>query len=130
MKLMAIGKGRFETIYGAVREGKSHCPYDLRFGKTGEKALTPKAECVHGFLTKLYEQAAESLPDGVNSNKRPRQGSNRFDDPTLNRDAIKHLPPGSISEYHAQCQALNPQYSISKKLFSSVSWVEIESESL
>ena len=36
-------------------------------------------------------------------------------------DNVKHLPPGSIREYHAQCQALYPQHTISKKLFSSVS---------
>ena len=72
-------------------------------------------------LTKLYEETAECLPDGINSNKRPRQGRDRFDPPEMDRDNVKHLPPGSIREYHAQCQALYPQHTISKKLFSSVS---------
>ena len=121
MKFVSIGKSRFRTIYKAAKNGEASCPFDLRFCPRGEQTMGPKAECVHQFLTKLYEETAECLPDGINSNKRPRQGRDRFDPPEMDRDNVKHLPPGSIREYHAQCQALYPQHTISKKLFSSVS---------
>lgn len=121
MKFVSIGKSRFRTIYKATKNGEASCPFDLRFCPRGEQPMGPKAECVHQFLTKLYEETAECLPDGINSNKRPRQGRDRFDPPEMDRDNVKHLPPGTIREYHAQCQALYPQHTISKKLLSSVS---------
>ena len=121
MKFVSIGKSRFRTIYKAAKNGEGSCPFDLRFCPRGEQPMSPKAECIHQFLTKLYEETAECLPDGINSNKRPRQGKDRFDPPEMNRDNVKHLPPGTIREYHAQCQAAYPQHTISKKLFSSVS---------
>lgn len=71
------------------------------------------------FLTQLYEQTAEFIPDGLNSNKRPRRGTSKFDRPDLNRDSIKHLPYGTINDYFKQCVAAHPGLGIGRKLFCS-----------
>lgn len=68
----------------------------------------------------MYNNVAEHIPDGLNSNKRPRQGKFKLDDPNMDRSSIRHLPPGSISEYHKQCQNAVKDESISRKLFCSV----------
>ena len=78
-----------------------------------------KREKVHAFLTQLYQQTAEFIPDGLNSNKRPRRGNLKFDRPDLNRDSIKHLPYGTINDYYKQCVAAHPDLGIGRKLFCS-----------
>ena len=118
-KLMAIGKGRFARMKAATRKGEPFCPYDARYIPRGKQAPSDKRVAVHQFLTKLYTEVAEVIPDGLNSNKRPRQGSNRFDR-QMDRSQIKHLPPGSIHEYYLQCKASLPHLSVSKKLFTAV----------
>ena len=101
MKVVGIGKGRFKTLFAAAKAGQEACPFDGRYGVRGPQPMTPAAEVVHSFLLKLYEEQAEHLPEGINSNKRPRHTGHRFDPPDMRRDLIKHLPPGSFSEYHS-----------------------------
>ena len=122
MTLFGLGKGRFRTLHGAVARGEELPPLDQRFVPRGAQPLSDKAERVHQFLQKIYLELAEFLPDGINSNKRPRQRPFLHDRPEMRRSELKHLPPGSVSEYHQQCQAQNPGVSISKKLFSSEPW--------
>lgn len=118
MKVFGIGKGRFRTLFRAAKAGKDACPFDNRYVVRGLQPMTPAAELIHGFLTKLYLEQAEHLPDGINSNKRPRHAGHRFDPPDMPREHIRHLPPGSFSEYFAQCRAIHPGTKMSKKLFS------------
>ena len=120
MKMMGIGRGRFHVLGKAVRDGSEYCPYDGRYGPKCPKPPSEKWFKVHGYLMEIYTNVAEPIPDGLNSNKRPRQGRLRFDDPNMNRGNIKHLPARSISEYHKQCQAAVGDSSISRKLFCAV----------
>ena len=120
MKMMGIGKSRFQTLGRAARAGWEHCPYDNRFIPKGPQQPSEKRLLVHQFLSQLYATSAEPIPDGLNSNKRPRQGKHKYDKPGMKRDGIKHLPHGSINDYYVQCTALHPGVTISKKLFSSV----------
>lgn len=122
MTLFGVGKGRFRALHDAVARGEECPPYDQRYMPRGPQALSDKSERVHQFLRKLYEELAEYIPDGINSNKRPRQRPFLHDNPKMDRSQLKHLPPGSVSEYHQQCQAQNPGLSVSKKLFSSEPW--------
>ena len=117
-KLFGVGKKRFFTLSFAARNGEEHPPYDGRYVKKGKKLQqTPIREKIHRFLLQLYEQVAEHLPDGINSNKRPRHAPKKFDSSGLDRKRIKHLPYGSISDYHRQCVAtVGP---VSRKLFCS-----------
>lgn len=120
MKLLGVGKTRFHTLSYAARTGSQFCPYDLRFTPKGKRSVqSEKREKVHAFLTQLYEQTAEFIPDGLNSNKRPRRGTSKFDRPDLNRDSIKHLPYGTINDYFKQCVAAHPGLGIGRKLFCS-----------
>ena len=119
MKLRGIGKFRFQTLNQAVRSGADHCPVDQRFTPKGPRLPSEARHIVHDFLMELYLQAAEHIPDGLNSNKRPRQGSFKLDRKGMDRSQMKHLPPGAINDYYVQCIASNPGISISRKLFSS-----------
>ena len=74
MKLVGLGKFRFKTLNGAARRGEEHCPYDGRYVVKGKRVPSEKWEKIHGFLMKLYLEVAEAIPDGLNSNKRPRHG--------------------------------------------------------
>ena len=121
MRMFGLGKHRFHTLSSAARHGHQHCPFDGRYIAKGPKPQSPEREAVHQFLMELYVQAAEPIPDGLNSNKRPRQGLKRFDQKGLDRSKMKHLPPGSINDYYVQCVAANPGMTISRKLFSSES---------
>lgn len=120
MRLLGIGKSRFRTMRDAVRRGAKHCPYDGRFIPHGPKPQSLARETVYDYLMELYHEAAEAIPDGLNSNKRPRQGAQRLDAKSLPRSGIRHLPPGSFSEYHQLCQVAHPGVTISRKLFASV----------
>ena len=120
MRLMGIGKRRFGTLGTAARRGEVHCPFDSRYIPRGQKEPGPKWQKVFDYLMDLDNQVAEHIPGGLNSNKRPRQGNFRFDNPNMDRSRIKHLPHGSINEYHKQCQAAVNDESISRKLFCSV----------
>ena len=122
MKMMGIGKHRFMTLSTAARNQQEHCPFDLRFIPKGPQNLSLKRQKVHGFLLELYEELAEPIPDGWNSNKRPRRGHMKLDPSTLRRDKIKHLPAGSIADYWRQCKASIKDETVSKKLFSDVPW--------
>ena len=118
--LMGIGQGRFARMRAASRAGEKFPPFDARYIARGKKPPSEARSKVHGFLSKLYYETAEFIPDGLNSNKRPRQGDNRRDR-EMDRTKIKHLPPASIGDYHLQCVAALPEIKVSKKLFVSVS---------
>ena len=121
MRLVGIGKSRFRTISKAINEGLVRCPMDARFLPKEPKPQSPKRQAVWDYLWALYEQAAERLPDGntVHSNKRPRQGAFKYDDPSMSRDEVRHLPPGTFADYLRLCRSELPDYKISRQLFCS-----------
>ena len=120
-KLLASGKQRFFKMRQAKLSGEAYCPYDMRFAPRDPKLPSPTRESVYHFLMKLYTEVGEAIPDGLNSNKRPRRGKeHRIDPPEMDRTALRHLPHASIRDYHRQCQAQNPEEKIGIKLFSSV----------
>lgn len=123
MKLVGIGKHRFCTLSTSARRGDQHCPYDGRYIITGQKPASTKREKVHHWLMQMYLTAGEPIPDGLNSNKRPRHGKQKFDSPSLNRSEMRHLPYGSITEYLNQCRTANPGLHISRKLFCTDTWI-------
>ena len=127
MKLLGVGKYRFNTLSGAARRGEAHCPYDGRYMVRGKRVPSEKREQIHGFLMKLYLEVGEAIPDGLNSNKRPRHGDKRLDAPSLDRREIRHLPHGSINDYWRQCQAALPDVVVSRKLFCSESLFRLRS---
>ena len=117
-KLLSVGSGRLETMLAAARDGAEEAPYDLRYLHRGCNAeLSQKRALVHQYLTQLYNEVAEPMPDGMNSRKRPRHGELRQDPKDLDRSAIKHLPPGTFAEYHSQFEACHPGVKVSSKLF-------------
>lgn len=120
MKLVGIGKRRFQVLISAVKNGEQCPPFDLRYVPRGPQLPSDKANKIYAFLMELYTDLAEHIPDGLNSNKRPRHGGGKFDDRTMDRSTIKHLPAASISDYHRQCQDAHPGEVISRKLFCSV----------
>ena len=120
MRLVSVGKGRFHTINQAARRGEEWCPYDNRFVEKGPRVPNETRMAVHQFLSELYHEAAEYIPDGLNSNKRPRQGKRKIDGKDIDRTLIKHLPHGTINDYYLQCCSQNPRLKIGKKLFSNV----------
>ena len=77
MKLVGIGKRRFLRIFNAVKNNEAVCPLDQRFIPREPKPPSVKRQAVYDFLHRLYEQAAEHLPDSnhSSSNKRPRQAN-------------------------------------------------------
>ena len=91
----------------------------------GPKTPSEARMKVHQWLTQQYMEAAEHIPDKLNSRKRPRQGSFKRDPKNMDTALLKHLPPGSICDYYSQCCAANPGVSISKKLFSSEAQLQI-----
>ena len=119
-KLLGIGKGRFSTLSKACRAGEG-CPFDPRFIPKGQQPASEKRDLVFQFLSDLYHDVGEFIPDGLNSNKRPRHGTAKIDPKDMPRDAIKHLPAASISDYHRQCKDQLKDQSISRKLFCQVS---------
>ena len=122
MRLVGIGKSRFMTITKAIAEGLERPPMDQRFLPREGKPQSVKRQAVHDFLYALYEQSAECLPDQSNSssNKRPRQGCYKYDNPQMSRDEVRHLPPGRFMDYLRLCRLENPDFNISRQLFSSV----------
>ena len=118
MKIVGLGKSRFAKMRRSISHGEL-CPFDMRFTPRVPKLPSKARESVQDFLTRLYNEAAEALPDGWNSNKRPRQGVDRLDPKSMNRTKIKHLPHASIGDYYKQCVAQFPDMTISRKLFSS-----------
>ena len=127
LKLLALGKGRFRKMKVAIQNGESFCPFDMRFTPRPPKLPSETRQLVYHFLMTLYTEAAEPIPDGLNSNKRPRQGLHRFDPKTMDRRSMKHLPHGSIMDYFRQCQAHHPGTKIGLKLFSSATsiWIDL-----
>ena len=121
IKLYGIGKGRFSTLSSAARNHDEFCPYDARFIRKGKQVPSLKREKIHHFLLGLYEDVAEHIPDGLNSNKRPRHAPLKMDPSNLKRDEVKHLPAASINDYLRQCQASIKDDTISRKLFCQVS---------
>lgn len=119
MKLFGLGKSRFHTLSSAARKQEDYCPYDARYVEKGPQLPSETRMKVHEFLMQLYLESAEHIPDGVNSNKRPRQGSKKLDRKGMDRSKIKHLPHGSINDYYVQFLSLNPGLRVSRKLFSS-----------
>lgn len=131
MKLVGVGKLRFGKMRSATLRGDEYCPYDMRFVSKGPKDASDARQTVHHFLMTLYTEAAEPIPDGLNSNKRPRQGEHRIDPKNMDRSGMKHLPAASIMDYFRQCQSQHPAKQITRKLFSSVTrqarvilWIE------
>ncbi|CAL1129527.1 unnamed protein product [Cladocopium goreaui] len=98
-----LEKDQYVRMHVAAQKGQEHCPYDGRFVVKGKQTPSDTWDRVHMFLTQLYMEAAEPIPDGLNSNKRPRQGSKKRDSPHLDRSKMKHLPYGTISDYYRQC---------------------------
>ena len=125
MKLVGLGKRRFATLQQGIKDQLEVAPVDGRYVPRGYRPQSEKAQIVHSFLMDLYLKAGEFLPDSGNSssNKRPRQGQYKLDGKQLDRSKLRHLPPGRIADYHRLIQAENPDAKISKKLFSSVTWV-------
>lgn len=121
MKLLSIGKTRFNKMRTAILNGAEYCPYDARYITKQPKTPSPAWMACHDYLTKLWLESAERIPDGLNSQKRPRHGSNKHDAPGMDRTQIKHLPPGSIGEYWMQCCAANENHKVSRKLFCAAS---------
>ena len=119
LRIVGIGKHRFSTLSSAARRGEQYCPFDARYIIKEKKAPSQEWEAVHGFLTGLYQDVAEPIPDGLNSNKRPRSGSSKRDAPGLDRSQIKHLPYGTINDYWVQCVDTYPHLKIGRKLFCS-----------
>lgn len=79
--------------------------------------------CKIPVLDGLYQAAAESLPDCPAkhaSNKRPRQGDFKRDDPNMDRSQIRHLPPGNIVDYLRLFRAEHPTVKVSNTLFTKV----------
>ncbi|CAL1165232.1 unnamed protein product [Cladocopium goreaui] len=113
MKIFGLGKHRFKTLSTAARKGEEFCPYDGRCIIRGKRTPSLKWEKVHGFLMQLYLEAAEPIPDGLNSNKRPRHGDKKTDAPDLDRSQLKHLPHGTINDYWRQCAAALPDLGVS-----------------
>lgn len=125
MKITGVGKNRFSTLNAAARNGDEHPPYDARFVIRGQQPASPEREIVHHFLMQLYLHSAEHIPDKLNSNKRPRHAPKKFDSPNMDRNQLKHLPNGSITEYWQQCVAANPGVHIGRKLFCSDLWLRL-----
>lgn len=125
MKIFGLGKHRFKTLSTAARKGEEFCPYDGRCIIRGKRTPSLKWEKVHGFLMQLYLEAAEPIPDGLNSNKRPRHGDKKTDAPDLDRSQLKHLPHGTINDYWRQCAAALPDLGVSRKLFCSESCLNL-----
>ena len=123
MRLLGIGKHRFTSITKAIKSGLERPEMDSRFLPREEKPQSVKRQAVLDFLHALYEQSAERLPDGnsSNSNKRPRQGVYKYDDATVSRDEVRHLPPGTFQDYLRLCRLELSSFKVSRQLFSSVS---------
>ena len=125
-QMMGIGKRRFHILNTAARKRETFAPFDLRFSPNrGRTIISEKRQQVFDFLHELWENVAEPIPDGLNSNKRPRHGNDKCDPKNMCRENIKHLPAGSINDYHRQCQAALKDMSVSRKLFCLVSWLNI-----
>ena len=121
MKMIGVGKHRFFNIRSAATPGLERFPTDQRFLPREGRPQSVKRQAVYDFLHGLYEQSAETLPDQhtSHSNKRPRQGPYKYDDPTLSRSEVRHLPPGKFMDYLRLCRLENPDFTISRQLFSS-----------
>ncbi|CAL1131036.1 unnamed protein product [Cladocopium goreaui] len=130
MRLLGLGKHRFQTIASASRAGLDKCPMDERFLPRAAKEPSVKRQAVYDFLHALWEQAGETLPDPnhTGSNKRPRQGQHRFDDKSLPRTDLRHIPPGKFMDYLRLCRLENPDLLISRKLFTSVWMVDFQNK--
>ena len=126
IKLFGLGKNRFNTLNGAARRGEEHCPHDQRYVPRGKKVPSEKWVKVSEFLMRLYLEIAEPIPDGLNSNKRPRLGTQKLDGKHLDRSKIKHLPHGSINDYWRQCTAALPNLGVSRKFFctETLAWFD------
>lgn len=126
LKLLAIGKLRFQRLCAPARDPQVlDCPVDQRYTPKGRQG-TEKEQIVFDFLQGLYSTAAENLPDcpsASTSNKRPRHGSCKRDDPDMDRSQIRHLPPGTIQDYLRLLQADHPNVKFSANLFARV-WGE------
>ena len=114
---------RFSVLSPAVRDGETNCPYDGRYIPRGQQPPSEKRTQIHQFLLGLWEDVAEPIPDGLNSNKRPRHGDMKIDPGDMTRAEIRHLPAASISDYFRQCQASLKDETISRKLFCRVPWL-------
>lgn len=123
MRMVGVGKSRFTALRKAVSSNSEFCPFDMRYTQKVPKPASATREAAHEFLTKLYLEVAEPIPDGINSNKRPRQGRHRQDKPDLDRRTMKHLPYGTISDYHRQCQLELPDHKIGRELFANAAWL-------
>ena len=129
MLMIGIGKGRFQTLAHAARNGEDHCPFDSRYIPKGPRVSDPRREKVHQFLLGLYDDVAEHIPDKLNSNKRPRRAPLKLDPANMDRSTIKHLPAGSINDYFRQCKASIKDETLSRKLFCSEPCLKVLSNS-
>ena len=128
-KVLGIGRNRFQTLMKATREGAPVPPTDGRFLPKGPGKQSHTRSLVFDFLHNLWLTTGESLPDTCHSssNKRPRQGSYKFDSKTKDKQQVRHLPPGKFADYHRLCQAEHPTVRIGRKLFVSVTLFSFQS---
>ena len=99
----------------------------------------PARAAVAEFLTEIYHELAEPLPEMTGNNSALTLGKNE-EDPASKRQKkrgrrprarikqddfsdlsqMRVLPPGTIHEYHEMCQMQNPGLTISRKVFDRV----------
>lgn len=122
IRLLGVGKHRFQRLYNAAVEGREDAPLDGRYIPKGPQDMSDKKTKVYDFLHGLYKSAAECLPDGNHraSSRRPRQGSHKHDDKDMDLSRVRHLPPGKIMDYLRLCRAELPDVKVSAKLFNCV----------
>ena len=82
----------------------------------------PAKEVWSSIICAIFINTGEALPDNKHSssNKRPRRGNFKYDEPGMDRSQLRHLPPGKFINYLRLCRAEHPDTTISMKLFASV----------
>ena len=130
--LVGIAKSRMHRLRKAVLGGAECCPHDNRYvPKRGLRLHRNKARAaVAEFLTQCYHVQAEPMPEAVKESetkvglkpvkrrgKRPRSAFKKNSTENGYPDTVKFLPPGTLGDYHEQCQHEYPDIKISRKTF-------------
>ena len=123
-RILGIGTHRASKMRQSIN-AKQECPGDGRFAKAkcyGDGRQTHKREVIHDFLTYLYTQVSEAMPEVASDRlggrreelkllrfsklrgKRPRVATKR-DRPLVGEQskAVRLLPPGNYTDY-LRCQ--------------------------
>ena len=119
-KLLGIDRARFQRLSLAVREGQTACPLDGRFIKAPHSKKPSKLRStIYDFLSGLYHKIAEPLPDGrAHVGKRPRL--DRKQDDQGDRRDLRHLPPGTFTDYLRLYNVEHPHCRVKLKTFMKV----------